>query len=324
MIWLLLLLVLVIVAILVIMRPKTPAPGLLGLELGDALAEARRENERLGGQVYNLVPSNNAAKQALAAAAEHHSAAGTQLERAETPAQARLAKLTAIEGLHYIRAARTAMDLDPSPAIPHLANQNRAGHVTEDRTADYNGRPLTASPHPSAATPHYYPGGMVAGRPVPGGWYSEPWWRTALLTGVWGVGSTFLFRSLFSGMEGVGYDAQTFEQGFDDGYDTVSYDAGQYDYQQPLESNYSVPDDNRYGYDAADTGYDSGSADGYSAYDDGSVDPYPAYDGGSADSHPAYNRDPSGLDHADYDDNGYDSADLDGTDSDSSNSDSLS
>ncbi|GAB2655110.1 DUF1542 domain-containing protein [Nocardia goodfellowii] len=318
MIWLLLLLVLVIVAILVIMRPKTPAPGLLGLELGDALAEARRENERLGGQVYNLVPSNNAAKQALAAAAEHHSAAGTQLERAETPAQARLAKLAAIEGLHYIRAARTAMDLDPGPAIPHLANQNRAGHVTEDRTADCNGRPLAASPHPSATTPYYYPGGMVAGRPVPGGWYSEPWWRTALLTGAWGVGSTVLFSSLFGGMAGVGYDAETFEQGFDDGSDIVGYDGGQYDYQS-LEDNYSVPDDNRYGYDGADTAYDSDSPDAYSAFGSGRADAYFAYDSETTDSYPAYNRDPSDLDHADYDDNGYDNADLNGAGSDSGN-----
>jgi hypothetical protein len=46
---------------------------------------------------------------------------------------------------------------------------------------------------------------MVAGRPVPRGWYSEPWWRPALVAGAWGVGSALLFTSLFSGMSGVAY-----------------------------------------------------------------------------------------------------------------------
>jgi hypothetical protein len=73
------------------------------------------------------------------------------------------------------------------------------------------GRDVEASPSPSERTPNYYPGGRVAGRPVPAGWYSEPWWKPALVAGAWGVGSALLFSSMFSGMGGVGYDAQGFE-----------------------------------------------------------------------------------------------------------------
>ena len=90
--------------------------------------------------------------------------------------------------------------------------------VTEDRRIDFEGREIEASPSPSERTPNYYPGGRVAGRPVPAGWYSEPWWKPALVAGAWGVGSVFLFSALFSGMGGVGYDAQGFEQGYGDGY----------------------------------------------------------------------------------------------------------
>ena len=40
----------------------------------------------------------------------------------------------------------------------------------------------------------------------------------ALVAGAWGVGSALLFSSLFSGMAGVGYDANAFENGYGDGF----------------------------------------------------------------------------------------------------------
>ncbi|MGZ9829624.1 DUF1542 domain-containing protein [Tsukamurella ocularis] len=172
--------------------------------LADAQADARAAIDRLAGQVNNLVGSNDAARQALADAGERYTAAGAQVGGANTPAQARLAKQTALEGLYYARAARVAMDLDPGPPIPELDGQRTAGSVTEDRTVDVDGRALTASPAPSDRTPNYYPGGVVAGRPVPAGWYSEPWWKPALVAGAWGVGSYLLFSSMFAGMAGVG------------------------------------------------------------------------------------------------------------------------
>lgn len=186
--------------------------------LDDAIADARQANERLGGQVYQLVGSDAASKQALADASERNIAAGSQIDQAKTPAQARLAKQTALEGLYYIRAARTAMGMDPGPEVPTLDGQRSAGEVTENREVDFEGRKVAASPGPSDRTPNYYPGGRVAGRPVPAGWYSEPWWRPALVAGAWGVGSMFLFSAMFSGMSGVGYGAEAFENGYGDGY----------------------------------------------------------------------------------------------------------
>ena len=182
----------------------------------DAKADARRWVERLGGQVINLVGTNEPAKQALADASERYTAAGSQMEQATTAEQARLVTKTAMEGLYYVRAARLAMDMDPGPELPADAERERAGKVTEDRRVNVEGRDFEASAQPSDATPHYYPGGRVAGRPVPQGWYSEPWWKPALVAGAWGVGSMLLFSTMFSGMYGIP-DAGAWESGYDAG-----------------------------------------------------------------------------------------------------------
>ena len=190
-------------------------------ELDDAKADARRWVERLGGQVLNLVGTNDAAKQALADAAERYTAAGSQMDQARSAAQARGVTETAYEGLYYVRAARSAMGLDPGPELPPLPGQQRAGAVTEDREVDVEGHRYGASPNPTGRNTHYYPGGTVAGRPVPRGWYSEPWWRPALVAGAWGVGSALLFSSLFSGMSGVAY-----ADGYADGMAADGMDGG--------------------------------------------------------------------------------------------------
>lgn len=216
--------VLIVVGVVVMSQRRTGASSARGLE--DAKADARQAIERLGGQVFMLVGDGPASKQALADAGERYNAAGSQIEQATSPAQARLAKQTAVEGLYYIRAARVAMNMDPGPAIPELDGQQSAGAVTEDRTVDFEGRQVEASPGPSSRTPNYYPGGRVAGRPVPAGWYSEPWWKPALIGGAWGVGSMLLFSTLFSGMSGVGYDATAFESGAGDGSDMAGIDGG--------------------------------------------------------------------------------------------------
>ena len=197
--------------------------------LADAKADARRVIERLGGQVLNLTGSDDASKQAMADASERYNAAASQIEQATSVRQAQLAKDSAVEGLYYVRAARQAMGMDPGPELETLSGQRSAGAVTEDRRVQIEGRDIEASPTPSGRTPNYYPGGRVAGRPVPAGWYSEPWWKTALVAGAWGVGSVLVFDALFSGMDGVGYSGAQFEngygQGFDGGYDS-GYNAG--------------------------------------------------------------------------------------------------
>ncbi len=172
-------------------------------ELADAQAESRRWMERLGGQVLNLVGTNEAAKQALADASERHNAAASQLQQTTSLEQCRLTTETSLEGLYYVRAARTAMDMDPGPDLPDLSGQRNAGRVTEYREVDVDGQRQIASPEPTERTPHYYPGGRVAGKPVPEGWYSDPWWKPALASGVWAAGSYMMMSAMFMGMAGA-------------------------------------------------------------------------------------------------------------------------
>ncbi|MCW2641526.1 MAG: hypothetical protein JWP76_3832 [Dactylosporangium sp.] len=186
-------------------------------ELADAREEALRWYERLGGQVMNLSGGDDpAAKQALVDAGERYNAAGAQLERATSAKQYELARETALEGLAYVRGARTAMGIDPGPELPMLAGQRQAGALTMEREVEVQGQQIKAGPQPGRDTPYYYPGGMVQGRPVPSGWYSQPLWKTALVAGAGAVGSMLIFDALFSpswgdagygGDWGGGYDS---------------------------------------------------------------------------------------------------------------------
>jgi hypothetical protein len=223
---LLILVIAVVGAIALAMWSSSRASGTRSAaSLADAKADARRVIERLGGQVLNLTGSDAASQQALADASERFTAASSQIDQATTAKQAMLAKESAIEGLYYVRAARTAMGMDPGPELETIAGQKSAGTVTEDRRVQFEGREIEASPMPSQRTPNYYPGGRVAGRPVPAGWYSEPWWKPALRAGAWGIGSVLLFDAMFSGMSGVGYSAAGFENGYGSGFDQ-GFDAG--------------------------------------------------------------------------------------------------
>ncbi|WP_206489399.1 DUF1542 domain-containing protein [Rhodococcus sp. KRD162] len=233
------LIVIVIAAVaLLVVRSKKNSAAAAETALADAKADARQSIERLGGQVYNLIGTDTPSKQALADASERNIAAGSQIDQATTPEQARLAKQTALEGLYYIRAARLAMGMDPGPEVQGIDGQQQAGRVTEDRTVDFEGREVAASPDPSERTPNYYPGGRVAGRPVPAGWYSEPWWRPALVAGAWGMGSMFLFSAMFSGMAGVPDDTAA-------GGDAGAEDGGMGDEGNDLggDSDYGSIDD---------------------------------------------------------------------------------
>jgi hypothetical protein len=205
-------------------------------ELADAREEALRWYERLGGQVMNLSGGDDpAVKQALVDAGERYNAAGGQLDRATSPKQYELARETALEGLAYVRAARSAMGIDPGPELPALAGQRQAGAITKEREVDVQGQHIKAGPRPGSDTPYYYPGGMVGGRPVPSGWYSQPLWKTALAAGAGAVGSMLLFDALFSpswgdpgyggGFEGMGYDGDGGDWGGDGGGDGSDYNA---------------------------------------------------------------------------------------------------
>lgn len=193
----------------------------------DEVAEARRWIERLGNQVLTLAGSDTASTQALADASERYTAASSAIGSATTVKQARLARESALEGMHYVNAARKIMGMPTGPALPPLEGQRSAGSVTERRTINHNGETITASPEASADTPNYYPGGRVAGRPVPAGWYSSPWWASALASGVWTAGSVMLFSSLFAGMSGVNYSADAFADGYGAGLEDAAGGGGE-------------------------------------------------------------------------------------------------
>jgi len=89
---------------------------------------------------------------AMADASERYTAASSQIDQATTVRQAALAKESAIEGLYYVRAARTAMGMDPGPELESLTGQRSAGAVTEDRRINFDGREIEASPTPSGTT----------------------------------------------------------------------------------------------------------------------------------------------------------------------------
>ena len=156
-------------------------------ELDDAIADARRWIERLGSQVLTIAGTD---------ASERYNAASSQISTATTVKQAQLARESALEGLYYINAAREMLGMPAGPELPPLEGQRQAGKVTEQRTISHEGHDITASPVATEQTPNYYPGGTVAGRPVPAGWYSEPWWADALRTGLWTAGSMMLFNAL--------------------------------------------------------------------------------------------------------------------------------
>jgi hypothetical protein len=224
---LLVLIILVFAAIALAVYGSSKASGKRNAaSLADAKADARQAIERLGGQVLNLTGTDDPSKQALADASERYTAASSQIDQATTARQAQLAKASALEGLYYVRAARVAMGMDPGPELESLSGQSSAGTVTEDRRVQFEGKEIEASAAPSPRTPNYYPGGRVAGRPVPAGWYSEPWWKPALVAGAWGIGSVLLFDAMFSGMHGVDYGAQGFESGYGDGFQQ-GFDQGQ-------------------------------------------------------------------------------------------------
>jgi hypothetical protein len=167
--------------------------------LSDARADAQRWYERLGGQLVNLRDDGHVARQALADAAERHQAAGSQLAQARTVVQFQLARESALEGLAYVRAARTALGLDPGPDLPPLASA-RVGAVAQEQEL-YGYR---VGPQASPQTPYYYPGGYSGGRPMPAGWYSTPWWKTALAAGAGTIGGMMILDTLFGHHHGGG------------------------------------------------------------------------------------------------------------------------
>jgi hypothetical protein len=125
----------------------------------------------------------------MADAAERYATSTSLLERARSQDQLRTAWLAAAEGLHATRLVRERLGLDPGPAPalpdagPHLQQRSRVA---------VDGEEHVGAPSYEPGRPHWFPGGQVSGRYVPGGWYATPFWPGSLVLGVlggWALGS---------------------------------------------------------------------------------------------------------------------------------------
>ncbi|MGH3659661.1 MAG: hypothetical protein ACRDUA_23685, partial [Micromonosporaceae bacterium] len=108
--------------------------------------------------------------------------------------------------------------------------QRRNGVIMREREVDVKGEHLKASPRYAQDAPYYYPGGQMRGRNVPAGYYSQPFWRTALASGAGVLGGMLLFDALFDG--GLGADSGFGDGGGDaggDGGDAGGFDGGGFD-----------------------------------------------------------------------------------------------
>jgi hypothetical protein len=226
----LLLIVIAVVVFIALLTGATRSRGSAS-ERSDGEAEARRWVDRLSSSIVTLDGAvsldgagNVAARQALADASERLTAASSQLATAGTVAQFRLVGQSAVEGMYYNRAARTALGLDPGPEIPDL--DPRFGTVTQPGQIDYAGNQYAASPSPGPGTPYYYPGGLAGGRVVPAGWYSTPWWKTALVAGAAGVGGMLLIDMLLGGGGHRGFGGGFGGPGFGGGFGGGGFGGG--------------------------------------------------------------------------------------------------
>ncbi|MGW0839686.1 hypothetical protein ACWD26_05945 [Streptomyces sp. NPDC002787] len=92
----------------------------------DAEADANRWVVRLGGSLAGIdvraqAGAGGSAAESLTDATERLRTARAQLTRARTPDEYARVTRTAIEGLHHVRAARTALGMEPGPGSAPVA-----------------------------------------------------------------------------------------------------------------------------------------------------------------------------------------------------------
>jgi hypothetical protein len=183
--------------------------------LAEAQADADHWYGRLGGQVVNLPGDGDVAvRQALADAAERYTSAGAIRSSAQTVPEFRAVSAVSVEGLHFIRAARTAMGLDPGPELPTTIAQSTAGALRSPQSVlAGDGQSYAGGPRQNTEHGFYYPGGMVGGRPVPGGWYTQPFWKGAAIGGIAAVGGALLLGGIADTLTGGGFGGDRWVEG---------------------------------------------------------------------------------------------------------------
>lgn len=185
-------------------------------------AEVQSVVARLAHDVRVLQPGADAiARQAMADASERHATATSLLERARSQDQLRTAWLAAAEGLHATRLARSRLGLDPGPA-PVLPPA-QGPQLQQPTQVLVEGREHVGQPTYAPGYGHWFPGGQVGGRYVPGGWYREPFWPGDLVLGVlsgWALSSLMtsaMYGALGFPMGGFGWEPDGGDTGWDGG-----------------------------------------------------------------------------------------------------------
>lgn len=163
-------------------------------------AEVQSVVARLAHDVQTLQPGDDGvARQAMADASERYATASSLLERARSQDQLRTAWLAAAEGLHATRLVRTRLGVDPGPA-PALP-PSEGPQLQQPSRVVVEGREHVGQPAYAPGYGHWFPGGRVGDRYVPGGWYREPFWPGDLVLGVlsgWAL-SSLMTSAMFGG-----------------------------------------------------------------------------------------------------------------------------
>ncbi len=185
-------------------------------EMAGSRADVESLYNRLGADVANLSPGDDpVARQALADAAERYNATGALLAQSDTAGEFAAARRTVVEGLTAARLVRTRLGLDPGPQIPPPPGsgpQMQAPERVQVGEQEYDGSPTYAP-----GRQHYFGGGYLGGRMVPGGWYGVPFWETMLIGSALSGG--------FGGYGGGGFE-RGYEEGVEDARDAHSGDDG--------------------------------------------------------------------------------------------------
>ena len=183
-------------------------------ELEGMRADVESLYDRLGNDVSTLSPGDDPiARQALADAAERYSSTGALMAKSDTPGEWAAARRTAVEGLTAARVVRQKLGLDPGPEVP--PPPSAGPQLQQAGTFQVGDQQVAGSPTYQPGQSHYYGGGQVGGHWVPGGWYSMPFWETALMASVLTGG----FGGFGGGFGGGGYD-RGYDQGYDAGQDS--------------------------------------------------------------------------------------------------------